>query len=53
MTEVGRLSHFVQLLLAVVLLGSLCSPADADAINTYLLSNGNIGNTATRTATVL
>jgi len=45
MTEVGRLSHFVQLLLAVVLLGSLCSPADADAIVPYLLSNGNIGNT--------
>jgi hypothetical protein len=36
MTKVGRLSHFFQLLLAVVLLGSLCSLADADAIDLSL-----------------
>src|SRR5215469_4944873 len=45
MIKVGRLSHFVQLLLAVVLLGSLCRTAGAEQIDIYLLPNGNIGNT--------
>jgi hypothetical protein len=45
MIEVGRLSYFVQLSLAVVLLGSLRSSAAAAEINAYLLSNGNIGIT--------
>src|SRR6516162_7347113 len=41
----SRLGRVFQGLLAVTLLGYLCSPAGATDISAYLLANGNIGIT--------
>jgi hypothetical protein len=45
MIESRGLSRIFQMLLALTLLGSLCSSAGAAEINPFLLTNGNIGIT--------